>query len=346
MVSFVYGAVAYAIFLASFLYVIGFVANMIVPLSIDAGGPAATTGMALLINVLLLGVFAIPHSVMARPGFKEKWTKIVPKPVERSTYVLVASLSLALLFWQWRPMTGGVWDLSGSAAAPLLTGLSFAGWGLVLASTVLINHFDLFGLRQVYLHLTRKEYTHVGFRQPLFYKLVRHPLLLGFIIAFWVTPVMTVGHLLFAVGTTAYMLIGIQLEEKDLVAVLGDDYRAYQKNVGMLIPLPKSSSSSVAEPEPEPVRAPETPPREAPAMFTSSSAEPAAPETDTAAAETETAAPATMPRSVGGAEPPPSPGASPDDSAGSPTPDADPEGMSLGVRSTIAGGTNLDLAGH
>lgn len=247
MVAFLYGAVAYLIFLATFIYAIGFVGNLMVPVSIDAGGLAAPVAMALLINVLLLGVFAVQHSVMARPGFKKMWTRIVPPVIERSTYVLLSSLALALLFWQWRPMTAEIWNLEGTAVAPLLTGLFFAGWGLVLLSTFLISHWDLFGLRQVYLNLTRKEAGPIGFQTPLLYKLVRHPLLLGFIIAFWATPLMTVGHLLFAAGTTIYMLIAIQLEERDLVTTHGDEYRQYQKNVRMLIPIPKEHSTQVPD---------------------------------------------------------------------------------------------------
>lgn len=235
IIAFLYGAVSYVVFFLTFLYAIGFVGNMVVPNSIDSGTEGAM-GSALLINVVLLLVFAIQHNVMARPEFKERWTRILPEPVERSTFVLFASLALILMFWQWRPMLGVVWSVDNSAAATMLIGLSLAGWGLVLAATFLINHFDLFGLRQVFLYLRGQEYTHIGFRMPLFYKLVRHPLLLGFMIAFWATPTMTTGHLLFAVVTTAWMLFSIQLEERDLVRALPDQYPAYREQVPMLIP--------------------------------------------------------------------------------------------------------------
>ena len=235
IIAFLYGAVSYVVFFLTFLYAIGFVGNLVVPKSIDSGTQGAM-GAAILINVVLLLVFAGQHNVMARPEFKERWTKIVPKQVERSTFVLFSSLALILMFWQWRPMLGVVWSVDNSIAAAGLTGLSLAGWGLVLASTFLINHFDLFGLRQVFLYLRGQEYTDLGFRMPLFYKLVRHPLLLGFMIAFWATPTMTTGHLLFAVVTTAWMLFSIQLEERDLMRFLPDQYPAYREQVPMLIP--------------------------------------------------------------------------------------------------------------
>ncbi len=237
LLALVYGVIAYLIFFATFLYAIGFIGNFLVPTTMDAD-PTSPLVYAVLVNVGLLTVFALQHSVMARPGFKTVWTRLVPEPVERSTYVLFSSLALIALFVFWQPMGGSVWFVTDSTATTVIYSSYAFGWALVLISTFLINHFDLFGLRQVWLFFRGKKYTHVPFVTPGPYKLVRHPLYLGWLFVFWSTPTMTVGHLLFALTTTAYILIAIQFEERDLKRFLGQAYVEYCKSVPMIIPFP------------------------------------------------------------------------------------------------------------
>lgn len=230
-----YGLFCYVFFLVTFLFAIGFVGGLVVPKTIDSGEPAPLIE-ALIVNTLLLGLFAVQHTVMARPAFKRAWTKIVPKAMERSTFVLAATAVLALILWQWRPMPANVWTVTDPVWVTVLWALFGLGWAVLLTSTFLINHFELFGLTQTWAAFTGREPKGQSFTTPLFYKYVRHPLYLGFIIAFWSAPVMSVGHLFFAAGCTGYILLGIWFEERDLIAHFGERYRQYQRDVGMLVP--------------------------------------------------------------------------------------------------------------
>lgn len=240
ILALLYGFASYAFFFVTFLYAIGFVEGFGVPKTIDSGATAPLIE-SLVVNLGLLAVFAVQHSVMARPAFKRWWTQFVPASVERSTYVLLATLALALLCWQWRPMPTVLWSIGNPTVAMALVGLSLFGFGVVLTSSYLINHLELFGLQQVINSLGNREMSAPVFRTPLFYQFVRHPLYVGFIIAFWATPSMTVGHLLFAAATTAYIVVGALLEERDLVDLFGDDYRRYRERVSMLVPWRKSA---------------------------------------------------------------------------------------------------------
>ena len=233
--AFLYGIAAYLAFAITIIYAIGFVTGLLVPKTIDSGAVVPLTE-AIVVNLLLMSLFAVQHSVMARPQFKKWWTQFVPVAVERSTFVLFSSLALLLLFWQWRPIPAVVWQVSNPQVATSLLALGLFGWLLVFISTFLINHFELFGLHQVANHLAGRPMPAVRFRTPMLYNLVRHPIYLGFIIFFWATPVMTAGHLLFAAVTTAYIFVGIALEEHDLIAVFGDEYRRYRQRVAMIVP--------------------------------------------------------------------------------------------------------------
>lgn len=230
-----YAIVSYGVFLASFLYGLGFFSNTFVSKSIDVGGDPTQLNEAIAVNLSLVAIFAIQHTIMARPVFKQWWAKHLPVASQRSTYVLLSSLILLLLFWQWRPIPTLIWKVDGIAGS-LLTGVYWSGWLLALTSTYLIDHFDLFGLRQAYFSLRGAVVQGQGFKTPLLYKVVRHPLMLGFLLAFWATPVMTVGHFLFASSMTIYILIGVQFEERDLIAQFGTTYRDYRQHVPMLLP--------------------------------------------------------------------------------------------------------------
>lgn len=231
-----YGLAAYVVFLVTFLYAIGFVGNLVVPKSIDIPAAAAPPAEALIVNVLLLGLFALQHSVMARAAFKRWWTKVIPAAVERSTYVLLASLVLILLFAQWRPIGAPIWSVHHPLAVMALWAIFWLGWMLVLVSTFLIDHFEFFGLRQVFARLAGRKPLPPVFKTPLLYRRIRHPLYLGFLLAFWATPAMTAGHLLFALASSGYILAGIRLEERDLIAQFGEQYRRYREQAGMLLP--------------------------------------------------------------------------------------------------------------
>jgi len=232
---FAYGVLSYVLFLGVFLYAIGFVGGFAVPKCLDSA-PTMAFWPALGIDLALLGLFAVQHSVMARPGFKRAWTRIVPEPIERSTYVLFSNVAMILLFWLWQPLGGEVWTVENPAARALIYGVYALGWLIVLVSTFLIDHFDLFGLRQVWLHLRGREYTHPRFQMHTAYRFVRHPIYVGWITLFWATPTMTGAHLLFALMTTAYILVAIPLEERDLVAAHGELYEEYRRRVPMLVP--------------------------------------------------------------------------------------------------------------
>ncbi len=238
-IALAYGVLCYLVFLGAFLYTIGFVGDLFVPKSVDAPVVDIAWPRASIQDTLLLLLFAVPHSIMARQGFKAWWTRFVPSPIERSTYVLISSLLLFLLYWLWIPIPSVIWDVGIPALRTSIWGLFWFGWLLALVSTFLINHFDLFGLLQVYLFWTNRPDEPASFRTPFLYRWVRHPLILGFLIAFWAAPTMTAGHLLYSVVTTAYCLIALQLEERDLLTFYGETYQAYRRQVRMLVPIPR-----------------------------------------------------------------------------------------------------------
>ena len=241
-IIFIYGIISYIVFLIAFLYAIGFVGNIFVPKSIDSGAETTLTS-SLFINVILLSAFALQHSIMARPAFKKWFTTIISPAMERSTYILLSSLALLLIYWQWQPNATIVWETENEIAINILTGIFFLGWLIVLLSTFMINHFELFGLAQIFDNLRNKQTPNPKFQTNYLYKIVRHPIMLGFIIAFWSTPTMTVGHLLFSIVTTIYILIAVKyLEEKDLRKFIGEKYKTYQKEVPMIVPFTKINS--------------------------------------------------------------------------------------------------------
>ena len=248
---FIYGTVCYLLFLGIFLYAVGFLGNVGVPTTID-GTPQTSLGLALTINVVLLGIFAIQHSVMARQEFKRWWTQYIPQPIERSTYVLFTNIALALVFYAWQPMGGEVWMIQDWLGQGLMYGLFAIGWGIVFLASLMINHFDLFGIRQVWLYFRKQEYRHLKFKTPALYQHVRHPLYVGWLLIFWATPTMTSAHLVFALMTTIYILMAIQWEEKDLVDSHGKAYEEYRRQVPMLIPQLFKKSSR--DPKTQPLR--------------------------------------------------------------------------------------------
>lgn len=254
LVFLVYGVVCHLLFLATFAYLAGFVGNLIVPKTIDSA-PAGPVGPAVAINLLLIGLFALQHSVMARPAFKRVWTRVVPQPIERSTYVLASCIVTAVMMWQWRTIDLTVWDLQSPWLRAVVWSLFIAGWLLVPMVSLMINHFDLFGTRQVWLHWRGDEYSHLPFREPMLYKHVRHPLYVGWGIAFWSIPTMTAGHVLFALGMTVYMAVAVIFEERDLVAHFGQQYVEYRRRVPMVIPRWLKRRSVTPEVEPAASRA-------------------------------------------------------------------------------------------